>query len=187
MTIVKNVVVLLYVSVFCFSCKKNSGDAIAEIQKNCTKINSKLTGNTRRQVDDLTSAGTGTISGYYDDDEIKKISAQHYTDTCRTFTDYYFDDGMLIFILKQNYVYNRPRTYTEEVAKANNDTTWYDDKRTKLEVSRFYFDKNKLIKWINPDKKEVTVYSPEFINKQSELWAETAILMKQLKEGIPRP
>jgi hypothetical protein len=91
---------------------------------------------------------------------------------------------MLIFVTRQEYIYNKPQYYTEEKAIENNDTVWYDDKKTVLQMSRFYFNKNKLIKWIDGanNGEDVAVNKPEFTNKESSLWAETVILLKQLKE-----
>jgi hypothetical protein len=111
-----------------------------------------------------------------------KIVAEHYTDTCRTFTEYYFNEGMLIFILQQNYVYNKPMSYTEEKAKEKGDSAWYDDKMTRLEISRFYFTQNQMIRWVGPDGKEIPINSMQYLNKQSALWAETIVLIKELKE-----
>lgn len=155
---------------------------MADIKKNYTEINNKLKDYTRKQVDDITSPGGGNITGYYRDEDIKKISSQHFSDTNRVFTDYYFDDGMLIFITEQNFVYNKPSTYTEEKALAQNDSVWYDDKKTRMEISRYYFNDNKLIKWLNPDNIDVAVNTTQFINRQSKLWAEAVVALKQLKE-----
>jgi len=155
---------------------------MADIKKNYTKINGKLKDYTRKQVDDITSPGGGGITGYYQDDEIKKVIAQRFTDTNRVFTEYYYDDGMLIFVTEQNFVYNKPNTYTEEKALANNDSVWYDDKKTVMQISRFYFHKNKLIKWLDQDNSDVAVNSAKFIDKQPELWANAVVLLKQLKE-----
>src|ERR1035438_400226 len=99
----------------CFSsCRNKPEDIIADIKKKYTEINQKQNDLKSKHVDDITSAGGGSITGFYRDEEVKKIVSEHYTDTSRTFTEYYFDDGMLIFILKLNFVYNRPVTYTEE-------------------------------------------------------------------------
>lgn len=163
------------------SCKKKTEDILADIARKYSEINTKQKDLKSKRVDDITSAGGGAITGYYKDDEVKKIVSEHFTDSCRTFTEYYFDDGMLIFVLAQNYIYNCPMSYTEEVAKRNNDTVWYDDKKTRLETSRFYFSKNKLIKWADPEN-DIPEKSAEFIDKESELWAKAVILIKQLKE-----
>lgn len=165
-----------------FSCKKKEADVVADVKKKQQEINRKLKDYTQKHVDDITSPGGGNITGYYRDDEIKKILAEHYTDTNRAFTEYYFDDGMLILVLKQNYIYNKPVFYTEEKAKAFHDSVWYDDKKTRLETSSFYFNKNKLVKWAGPGNKYIPANTTAFINEESELWAETVILIKELKE-----
>ena len=179
----KHLPTIIFLSLVCFSsCKRKQEDVLADIRKKYAEINNKQKDYTRKQVDDITSVGAGTISGYYRDDEVKKIVGEHFTDTCRTFTECYFDDGMLIFVVKQNFVYNKPMTYTEEKAKALGDSVWYDDKKTRMEISRYYFHKNKLIKWIDHDNADVPVNTSQFTDRQSLIWAETVILIKQLKE-----
>jgi hypothetical protein len=165
-----------------FSCKRKPEEILTHINTRYKEINEKQKDLKEKHVDNLTASGSGAITGFYKDEELKKIISEHYTDSNRVFTEYYFDDGMLIFILKQKYVYNYPISYTEEKAKARNDSVWYDDKKTKLEIDRFYFDKNKLIKWVDDENYETPPDSTDFIDKQSELWAETVILIKQLKE-----
>ena len=174
-------VLLLAITSFT-ACKKKPDDAVADAMKHYTEINNKQNDYKQKRVDDLTSAASGTITGYYRDEEVKKIVAEHFSDTCRTFTEYYFDEGMLIFIIQQNFVYNKPRTYTEEKAMANGDSVWYDDKKTRLDISRFFFSNNKLIKWFKPDNKEVPSNTWAFTNKETGLWAETIVLIKELKE-----
>jgi hypothetical protein len=177
-----------FITLFCLlavcfsSCKKKQEDILADIRKKYGEINNKLKDYTRKQVDDITTVGAGTITGYYRDDEIKKLVAERFTDTCRTFTEDYFDDGMLIFMVEQNFVYNKPNTYTEEKARALGDSVWYDDKKTTMETNRFYFHKNKLIKWIDADNSDMPVNTSEFSDRQSLIWAKTAVLIKQLKE-----
>ena len=173
---------ILLLIVCIFSCKKKPEDVVKDANKNCEKINKQLTDYTSKQVDDLGSRAAGSITGYYREQEVRKIISEHYTDTNRVFDEYYFDDGMLIFVLEQNFIYNRPRSYTEEKARANNDSVWYDDKKSRLEISRFYLNKNKLVKWILPGNKEVPPATAAFIDKESAIWAETVLLIKELKE-----
>ena len=169
------------IAVTCFSaCKHKPADVIADAKKKCTGINNDLKDYTAKHTDDLTSTDPGTITGYYREEEIKKIYAEYYGKNDRTFTEYYFDDGMLICVLVQDYVYNKPNTYTEEEAIKNKDSVWYDDRKTKLEPSSFYFSNNKMIKWYDAGK-EIPPADTEFIYKQSKLWAQALILMKELK------
>lgn len=185
MKIVRGLIVMLLASVVCFSaCKKKQEDIIADTNKTRETIEKKLNDYTLKRVDDLTykNKGAGTIDGYFRDKEAKKIHAEHFTQNGRAFTDYYFDDGMLIYVLKQDYLYNRPNTYTEEVAKERGDSVWYDDKKTKLTVNSYYFHKNKLIKWVGVDGNSQPVNTSDFAERESAIWAEAIILLKQLKD-----
>ncbi len=164
------------------------------------KINSKLKEYDSRTVDNIVSPGSpGIVTGYYRErvEEMKKITVMNVTDTNRVFIDYYFDEGMMLYVYCQNFIYNRPQSYTEEKAMANGDSVWYDDKKTKAEISRYYFDtkvklptdlthftftKNVMVKWIQPNGVEVTPGSEAFLIEESVLWAQAAILMKELKE-----
>ena len=177
------IIICFLLSLVCFTaCKKKHEISVKEIKQTVVKINSKLNDYTKHQVDDLTSKEGGDITGYYRDEEVKKIYAQRFGTNSRVFTEYYFDDGLLIYILKQEYLYNKPNNYTEAVAKAKGDSVWYDDRKTKLEVSRYFFNDNIMIKWVNSGGVDMPVNTPEFLEKQSSLWAETIILLKQLKE-----
>jgi len=170
--------------IICFSsCKKKEADVIVDIQKTTADINKKLGKYTKKTVDDITNVASGTITGYYRDDEVKKIYAEHFAETGRTFSEYYFDDGLLIQIVDQEFIYNKPQSYTEEKARKDNDTAWYDDKKTKLEIYHYYFSKNKLIKWTGDDNKAISVSTANFTDKESELWAKTLVLLKELKES----
>lgn len=176
------VALLLFLYLALPSCKEKQEDIMANIKKDYTEINAKIKDYTFKRVDDITNAGGGSINGYYQDEEIKKIIAEHFSDSSRSFTECYFDGGMLILVIDQEYRYNKPVTYTEEKAKANHDSVWYDDKKTVMEVSKYYFNKNKLIKWVDTDGSVVPENSQIFSDKQTELWAKTVILLKELKE-----
>jgi len=164
------------------ACKKKPENTVADILKHYNEINGKLKDYKVKHVDDITSPAPGTITGYYREDEVKKIVGEHFADTCRTFTEYYFDEGMLIYIVRQNFVYNVPDTLTEEKARSRGDSVWYDDKKTRMEVSRFFFSGNKLFKWVGPGGREVPKEEWPRYNKEAALWAETIVLIKELKE-----
>jgi len=162
------------------SCKKKQEDILANISKKTEQINAKLKEYTLKQVDDIVSVEKGVVVGYFRDEEAKKVNTQHFGEKSRTFTEYYFDDGMLIYVRSEEYVYNKPNTYTEEVARAANDTDWYDDKKTKLEINRYYFDKNKLIKWTGADKSDVPVNIADFVQREPTILAQALIALKQV-------
>jgi hypothetical protein len=185
MKVVRSLIVVLLALLVTFSaCKKKQEDIIADTKEKKEKIEQKLNDYTSKRVDDLTykNKGAGTINGYFRDKEVKKIHAEHFTQNGRAFTDYYFDDGMLIYVLKQDYLYNRPNTYSEEVAKERGDSVWYDDKKTQLTINSYYFHKNKLIKWEGVDGNSQPVNTSDFAERESAIWAEAIILLKQVND-----
>jgi len=127
----KLVIMGLLFFVFLSSCKEKEGDVIADIGNNYREINKHLKDYKMRRIDDPRATEGGGITGYYRDKEVKKIYSEYFGETGRIFSEYYFDDGMLILIIKQEFTYNRPAYYTEEKAKENNDSEWYDDKKNK--------------------------------------------------------
>ena len=174
---------LLCFSLLCFAaCKQKPDDVIASANKKVAAINKKLPDYKQKVVDDITSPTKGNITGYYRDDEVKKVYAEHFSDTDRIFASYYFDDGMLIYAEEQDYKYNCSNKITPEIAAANHDSVYYDDKKTRLLVSRYYFDKNKLIKWEPPVVNGKPAPTGDLIAKESLLWAQTLVLLKQLKD-----
>ena len=178
------------------SCKKKTdAEIIAGIRKDCQEINRNLKEDSKKQVDDLISASGRTITGYYNGDDIRKIYSESYTDTNRVFTTYYFDQEFsgsaddllnifserLIYAEEEDFIYIRSQKYTEEVARAHNDSVWYDDKKTRMVQDQYFFKSNKLIKWMVDDK-EVPANTQVFIDRESAIWAQSALFLKELKE-----
>ncbi len=181
----KLIAFLLLATVALTACKKKQEDILADIKKNTTKIDEKLKDWNRRQVTDLAprkdAKMNGVITGYFRDEEVKKIEHQQFSDSFRVFADYYFDDGFLIYMVRQLYTYNAPASYTQDIALAAHDSNWYDDAKTTLQTSRFYFHKNKLIKWKDVNNEEVSPDDMVFQDRESAIWAEAAVLIRQLK------
>ncbi|MBX2907830.1 MAG: hypothetical protein KF744_17420 [Taibaiella sp.] len=163
------------------ACKKKQEDILSTIKETRDKINSKLKDYSIRKVDDIVLKGNGVVTGYYRDDEVRKVITEEYEDERRTFTEYYFDGGELIYVVSQDYVYNKPMSYTEEVARFQGDSVWYDDSKTKLEVNKYYLDDNKLIKWTGPNDGDVPVNIAGFTQKEPLLLAHALMALKKLK------
>ena len=172
---------LFIVAISMTACKKKQEQILASTKEKREKINSKLKEYTYRRVDDIVTEGQGVVSGYFSDDEAKKVITERYDVTRRTFADYYFDDGMLIYVMTQDFIYNKPNTYTEEVARFQNDSEWYDDSKTKLEINKYYFNDNKLIKWTGPSSSDVPVNIADFSKEEPVILARAVLALKQLK------
>ncbi len=179
----KRIFLLVFIAIVCgTACKKKEVDIVASITQKREKIDHKLKEYTLRKADDIVSAGHGAITGFFRDEEAKKVSTQFFGTEKRSFTDYYFDDGMLIYAESQDFIYNNSTTYTEELAREEHDSNWYDDSKTKLEINKYYFDDNKLIKWTGAKSTDVPSNIADFTKQEPLIIAHALVALKQLKE-----
>jgi len=100
------------------------------------------------------SAEGGELTGYLKDTSLRKLSAQFYGESGKAHEEYYFWEGQLFFVLRTEWRYTMPlsgmvKSKTEE---------------------RFYFADRKIVRWLDPQKKDCTA-SAERANRESELLA----------------
>jgi hypothetical protein len=98
------------------------------------------------------SAEGGELVAHFDGRSIMKIGATFYGETGKTREEYYYRDGRLIFVFHKEFVYERPLS----------------GKVVRTHENRFYFDNDKLIKWINEDGKDSSTADAEYAEKQDE-------------------
>lgn len=161
---------------------RKQADMIATAKTARQEINNNLKDYSYREAQDMISKETGSVTGYFDDERPAKISTQRFGTEKRVFRDFYFNDGMLVLVSEQVYTYNRPTTYTEEVAIAAGDSVWYDDTKTVRSINTYYFYDNKLIKWVGDDGKDKAVNSADFTKTEPELLAQAIYALRQLKQ-----
>lgn len=160
---------------------RKQADVIAAAKIARTTINKNLKNYSYREAQDMITKETGSVVGYFDDDQPAKISSQTFSETKRVFRDYYFNDGMLALISEQIYTYNKPNIYTEAVAKAAGDSVWYDDAKTVCTTNTYFFNDNKLIKWIGPEGNDIATNSVDFTKTEPELLSQAIYALRQLK------
>jgi hypothetical protein len=96
------------------------------------------------------------------------LRVELYGESGKAFEEYYYRNGSLIFAFKQTYRYNVPFYVTPEDAKEMGGEP-FDDKKTKVLEDRYYFHESRMIRWVNEEKKEGDVKSPEFKEAEKEL------------------
>ena len=131
------------------------------------------------------SAEGGELKVYERSGQVIKITAVHLGETGRLVADYYFHKGDLMFVFDQDYRYNRPFTWTKEVALANGDKEWYDPDKTSLQEDRYYYKKGKLIRWLNHEKIEMSESDPSFTNKQNDIAARARTALELYQWNAP--
>jgi hypothetical protein len=151
-------------------------DPIQSIRQHYTAINRDVA-RYRKVKKDLAgfSAEGGVLVGYFDGPNIMKISATFYGESGKATEDYYYWQGKLIFVLRTNYAYSKPMS----------------GRVVRTEVSRFYFNEDKLIRWLDEHEKQVPSETTEYGEKQKEyldsskLFIEGALSKKQTIESAP--
>ncbi|MBO9632994.1 MAG: hypothetical protein J7578_07720 [Chitinophagaceae bacterium] len=144
------VLILLHlVSFSCFAQSNNSEEnTIATIRKEFTAINNpaKKYKVVEAEVEGLSTEG-GSIKKYYDSTVLRKAILTLYGETGTMVMEYYFTKDKLIFVYEKNTAYDKP-IYQGKV------------KVVSTIESRFYFEDQKLIRWIEDKKtKEKALYA----------------------------
>ena len=106
-------------------------DEIEKELKDCRQVKRDLPGE---------SAEGGELTAWFKGTTVRKLSARFFGETGKALEEYYFADDQLIFVLRVETHYTKP------MSGVTKDKT----------EQRFYFADGKLIRWLNPDKKDVT-------------------------------
>lgn len=121
--------------------------------------------------DDFENASEGgQLTAYKNSTEIRLIEAAYYGHMGKFETEFYYLNNEVYFIHSKDFQYNMPPT-----------ESGYDQDKTTLEESRYYFWNNKMIRWITPDGKYVDSELAEFekeSTKQSSWAAELIGMVK---------
>lgn len=99
--------------------------------KDCRQVKRDLSGE---------SAEGGELTAYFKDSTLQKLSAKFFGETGKALEEYYFNNGKLIFVLRAESRYTKPMS-----GVIKNKTE-----------QRFYIAEGQLIRWLNPDNKDVT-------------------------------
>jgi hypothetical protein len=152
--IMKTILTILLIFVIS-TCKGQSiNDRIMEIRTENSLINNDK--DLIKDSIDLVGESTegGLLKTYKDSKgKLRKINAVYCGETGKVIEEYYVKNDKLIFVLNQQYVYNRPIYWDEKLAKENHDTVVFDYNKSKISESRYYFDDDeKLIQLIEKDR-----------------------------------
>ncbi|WP_426480427.1 hypothetical protein [Chryseobacterium sp. R2ACT005] len=125
---------------------KNLQTRLKPIQANFKRINS-MTNWTSVQKKNIEgeSAEGGEATFYYTDKRLEKVIARHYGEMGQVLIEYYLLNGQLSFVFEKEYRYNRPLFYDAKAMKENNDTEAFDLKKSKITMTRNYFEKGNII------------------------------------------
>jgi hypothetical protein len=86
----------------------------------------------------------GEAIGYYKGKDLKLIEITYFGEMGKTKLEYYFNTDQLFFVFESRYKYNRP-IYDPS----------FDLKRSVVTKDRYYFHKEKLVRWLDNNNKQV--------------------------------
>ncbi|WP_041649361.1 hypothetical protein [Marivirga tractuosa] len=147
-------IIFLFTSLTTFS----QTDGITEIKKLYQETqDNKSIYKTQTQDDFENSSEGGVIIAYKDSKEVRLIEAKYYGHMGKTEAEFYYLNGQIYFIFLKEFRYNMPPT-----------ESGFDQTKTTMEESRYYFWDNRMIRWISPDGESVDTESPEFMKTSIE-------------------
>ncbi|MFS4470717.1 hypothetical protein [Chryseobacterium sp. T20] len=131
---------------------KSLKNRIKPIQANFKSINSmtKWTSVKKKDIEGESAEG-GEATFYYTDKRLEKVIARHYGEMGQMLIEYYLMNGQLSFVFEKEYRYNRPLFYDTKAMKENNDTEAFDLKKSKITMTRNYFENGSIILISNND------------------------------------
>jgi len=146
---------------------KTEEEVITDIREKFGAVNYNLNSYKKIKKDlmDETTEG-GELEGYFKKEELKKIVTSYYGEMGKLIEEYYFWDNELFFVFTQDYSYNMPM-YMD------------GSKVDKIDENRYYIHKNKLIRWLNPNKEKVA--KSKFTKKETEILQNTKKLEDKVK------
>ena len=145
--------------------------AILKIRARFNAVNTMLSKSTPQSYELSGSTEGGELLIYNLDGKLLRLTATYYGETGKWVEDYYLDDlGFPVFVFTQDYAYNRPFYYTEAEARSNGDTEWFDPEKTTVAENRYYFEDEQLIRWLDPDNREVPASHPDYGTRYTEFW-----------------
>ncbi len=148
-------------AVTCFSACRE--DDVTPEQNKCNKIIQNLATYKKKALDlQGHVAETGNITGYYEGDELKLAIAISNGENGRKKESYFFHSNHLIAMQQDEFIYNKPRYITKQVAATTGDSTWYDETKTVMKTSWFYFYNGHMVKWLNQQNQAVPDNSPNW-------------------------
>lgn len=120
---------------------KVKSEEIKTIKANFSRINSIKNWTKIKDVETDDSTEGGFINYYFLNDKLEKIVVRKFGESGQYLAEYYLLNNKLSFVFEQDITYNFPLYWKE-----------FDDKKSKIEESRYYFEDRKLIHFIGKSK-----------------------------------
>jgi hypothetical protein len=115
---------------------------------------------------------------------IRLIKADLFHESGKEFNNFYYQNGKLIFALYITHRYNQHTGITPEIAKREGIDHAYDPKKTLITEDRYYFSNNRMVRWIDENKKEVSLDSKEFKDNEEGVMETSIDMLSKFNKNL---
>jgi len=122
---------------------KTTTDPIELIRERFKTINDNSSSYKTKKIVVSEESEGGDLTAYYDNEQLKKVVIEFMHEMGKSTEEYYFWDNQLFFVYINKSEYDRPMYVDGAVVKEKKE-------------DRYYYENEKLIKWLDTDKNEVT-------------------------------
>ena len=131
----------------------HAGDSIQTIRERYAAINKSAAKykSVKKKLSGFSAEG-GELIAYFDGPKIMKIVANHLGESGKAVEEYYYWDDRLIFVYRKDSIYDKPMS----------------GKVAHTAENRFYFDNDRLIRWIGENAKQVASSNSEYQEKEKD-------------------
>ena len=159
------ILLLVLISVNFLSNAQSEEDHVKKIREMFASVNSNLKTFkiVEKDIEDESTEG-GIMKAYYDKDQLVLLHCEFYGETGNFKEDYYYNEDKLFFVFSVVSNYSAP-IYSEEEIKVS------------VEENRYYFAGDKIIRYLDKDKKKVDKNSEEFTETGDKVFKESKRLI----------
>lgn len=118
---------------------------------------------------------------------IRLIKAGLFHESGKEYKNFYYHNGVLIFALYITHRYNQHTGITPEIAKKEGIEEAFDPKKTLITEDRYYFSNNRMVRWIDENKKEVNLNSKEFKDNEQDVIETSNDMRSKFKKNLTLP
>jgi hypothetical protein len=130
-----------------------TGDPIQSIKEHYATINKSVPKyKTVKKMLTGFSAEGGSLVAYFDGSKLMKMVANHMGEGGKAVEEYYFWDDRLIFVFRTDSFYDKQMS----------------GKVARKEENRFYFDNDRLIRWVGENSKQIESSNSEYAGKEKD-------------------
>lgn len=121
-------------------------DQYAKINKNAAKYKS-----VKKGLSGFSAEG-GELVAYFDGEKIMKMVAKYFGEGGRAVEEYYYKDDRLIFVYRKDSIYDGHMS----------------GKVARTEETRYYFNDDRMVRWIDEKSKQVAPGTNEYLEKEKD-------------------